>query len=87
MYNINSVNPLYLVIKKIDGFVEEGENGDKYLNTSPVKDNDEVLKKYAGLWEKIKTLILKTNGSVEEYDKDYKKKRNLILIFLYHYIL
>ena len=74
MYNINSVNPLYLVIKKIDGFVEERENGDKYLNTSPVKDNDEVLKKYADLWEKIKTLILKTNGSVEEYDKDYKKK-------------
>ena len=73
VYNINSVNPLYLVIKAIDGYVEERENGDKYLNTSPVKDNDEVLKIYADLWVKIKTLVLKTNGSVEEYNKDYQK--------------
>ena len=73
VYNINSVNPLYLVIKTIDGYVEERENGDKYLNTSPVKDTDEVLKIYADLWVKIKTLILKTNGSVEEYNKDYQK--------------
>ena len=32
VYNIDSVNPLYLVIKTIDGYVEERENGDKYLN-------------------------------------------------------
>ena len=29
-YNINSVNPLYLLIGEIDGFIEE-ENGSKYL--------------------------------------------------------
>ena len=71
--NINSVNSLYLVIKTIDGYVEERENGDRYLNISPVKDNNEVLKTFTDLWEKIKNLILKVNGSVEEYDKDYKR--------------
>ena len=30
-YKINSVNPLYLFINIIDGFIEEKE-GDKYLN-------------------------------------------------------
>ena len=29
--NVNSVNPLYLMINRIDGFIEE-KNGDKYLN-------------------------------------------------------
>ena len=28
-YNVNSVNPLYLMINRIDGFIEE-ENGVKY---------------------------------------------------------
>ena len=71
--NISSVNSLYLVIKKIDGYVEERENGDRYLNISPVKDNNEILKTFTDLWKKIKNLILKVNGSVEEYDKDYKR--------------
>ena len=30
-HNINSVNPLYLLIKKLDGFIDEKE-GNKYLN-------------------------------------------------------
>ena len=30
-WNVNSVNPLYLMISKIDGFIEE-KNDDKYLN-------------------------------------------------------
>ena len=28
-WNVNSVNPLYLMIDKLDGFIEE-KNGDKY---------------------------------------------------------
>ena len=31
VYNINSVNPLYLLIYRIDGFIEE-KRGNKYLN-------------------------------------------------------
>ena len=42
---INSVNPLYLLIYKIDGFiVEKREN--KYLNIAFINNNDEVLKKH-----------------------------------------
>ena len=29
-YNINSVNPFYLLIKQLDGFIDE-KNGNKYL--------------------------------------------------------
>ena len=43
-YNINNVNPLYLVIDKTDGFIEEKE-GDKYLNIALTDSNSEVLKK------------------------------------------
>ena len=42
-YNVNSVNPLYLIINRIDGFIEE-KNGDKYLNTASTDRNSEVLK-------------------------------------------
>ena len=42
-YNINSVNPLYLLIDEIDGFIEEKE-GDKYLNIALTDGNSEVLK-------------------------------------------
>ena len=42
-YNINSVNPLYLLIGEIDGFIEE-ENGSKYLNIALTDNNNEVLK-------------------------------------------
>ena len=42
-YNINSVNPLYLLIGELDGYVEEKE-GNKYLNISLTDSNNEVLK-------------------------------------------
>ena len=42
-YNINSVNPLYLLVDEIDGFIKEKE-GDKYLNIALTDGNSEVLK-------------------------------------------
>ena len=45
---INSVNPLYLIISKVDGYIKE-KNGSKYLVFDSVNENNEVLKKYAGL--------------------------------------
>ena len=47
-YKINSVNPLYLVIGEIEGFVEE-KNGSKYLKTALTDSNKEVLKKCGSL--------------------------------------
>ena len=42
-YSINSVNPLYLLIDKTDGFIEE-KKGDKYLNVTLTDSNSEVQK-------------------------------------------
>ena len=45
-YKINSVNPFYLLIKKLDGFIDEKE-GNKYLNITLTDSNNDVLIKYA----------------------------------------
>ena len=72
-YNINSVNPLYLLIDKLDGFIEEKESS-KYLNISLTHNNNDLLIKYVEVWCGIKDQIKKiNNGSVGEYAKDYLK--------------
>ena len=71
-YNINSVNPLYLLIGEIDGFIEEKEDI-KYLNIALTDNNNEVLKnmqKYVGIKNQIEKI---NNGLVGEYEKDYMK--------------
>ena len=51
--NINSVNPLYLMINEMIGhFEEKSEN--KYLVLDDIDENKEVLKKYEEVWEGIK---------------------------------
>ena len=70
-WNVNSVNPLYLIINRIDGFIEEN-NGDKYLNISVTERNKEVLKKYSKVWNGIKNSIEKTSDNeVGKYSKNY----------------
>ena len=72
-YKINSVNPLYLLVHRIDGFIEE-KRGNKYLNIAFTDSNNEVLKKYADVWSRIKDQIEKiNNGQLEEYEKGYMK--------------
>ena len=72
-WNVNSANPFYLMINRIDGFIEE-KNGDKYLNIALTGRNSEVLKKYSEVWNGIKDSIKKINYSeLGEYDKDYMK--------------
>ena len=69
-YNIDSVNPLYLLIGEIDGFIEHN----KYLNIALTDSNNEVLRRYAEVWSGIKDQIKKVNnGLVREYGKDYMK--------------
>ena len=50
--NINSVTPLYFIIDKLDGFIEEKERS-KYLKFAFTDNSKEVLKKYAELWDEI----------------------------------
>ena len=72
-YKINSVNPLYFLFHRIDGFIEEKEE-DKYLNIASTDKNSEMLKKYSEVWNGIKDCIEKINDSkLGEYDKDYIK--------------
>ena len=50
--NIYCVNPLYLIIGKVDGHIEE-KNLSKYLVFNSMDENEEVLKKYTELWNGI----------------------------------
>ena len=52
-YNVNSVNLLYLFISELDGFIDE-KNGNKYLNITLADSNNDVLIKYAEVWNGIK---------------------------------
>ena len=61
LYKVNNVNPLYLIIDKINGYIEES-NGNKYLtlvHTDKIKD---TLKMYEELWNKIRDLIISTTN-------------------------
>ena len=60
-YNINSVNPLYLFISELDEFIDE-KNGNKYLNIALTDSNNDVLIKYAEVWNGIKDQIKKINN-------------------------
>ena len=51
----------------------EDENGVKYLITSDISRNSNVLKKYDQVFSGIKHHIKKINNSDCKYDEDYKK--------------
>ena len=73
--NINSVNPLYLIINEMIGHFEE-KNENKYLVLDEINENKEVLNKYKEVWEGIKKEIETTNGGKEnEYGEDFTKIR------------
>ena len=64
---------MYLLIYKIDGFIEE-KGGNKYLNIAFTDNNDKVLKKYKEVLSRIKSCIETINSSKSgEYEKDYMK--------------
>ena len=93
-YNINSVNPLYLFVSELDGFIDE-KSGNKYLNITLTDSNNDVLIKYAEVWNGIKNQTKKINNdSVVEYDKDYMKTKldsddNLLLnkVITFHVVI
>ena len=71
-WNVNSVNPLYLMINRKDGFIEE-QNGVKYLNISDAGKSSEILKKYNQVFDGIKYHIKKINNNDSKYNKNYMK--------------
>ena len=69
--NINSLNPLYLMIDKMIGHFEE-KNGNKYLVLDDVYENNEISQKYEEVWNGIKKEIETINGGKKiEYGKDF----------------
>ena len=49
----NSVNPSYLIVNKINGYIEES-NGSKYSTLVPTNDESrDTLEKYKELWTKF----------------------------------
>ena len=69
--NINSVNPLYLMIDKMIGHFEE-KNGNKYLVLDDTDEKKEVSQKYEEVWEGVKKEIETINGGKKiKHVKDF----------------
>ena len=59
--NINSVNPLYLMINEMVGYFE-GKNENKYLVLDDVDESKDISKKNEEVWEGVKKEIETING-------------------------
>ena len=51
--NTNSVNPLYIIFKKVNGYLQE-VNKSKHLTLVPTNESKGKVKKYVELWRKIR---------------------------------
>ena len=69
--NINSVNPLYLGITRVNGYIEE-KDSNKYLVFDSTDENKELLKKYNDVFNGIRDKIKEINNECD-YEKDYSK--------------
>ena len=69
---INSVNPSYFIINKVNGNFED-INKNKYLTLAPSNESKEKIKKYEELRSKIKDLIRSVTKNADNYDKKYIK--------------
>ena len=71
---INSVNTLYLIFSKVNGYFEE-INKSKYLTLFSTNESKE--KKYEELWSKMRDLVRLITKNSDDYDeKDMKIKFN-----------
>ena len=70
--NINCVNPLYLIIDKVDGYIEE-KNGDKYVTFASIDGNKKVLEKYKKISNGTKYKIEGNSIEKGEYEKAFIK--------------
>ena len=70
--NINSVNPLYLGITCVNGYIEE-KDANKYLVFDSTDENKELFKKYSDVFNGIKDKIKKIDNNDSDYEKEYMK--------------
>ena len=69
---ISSVNPLYLIINKINGYIDK-RNANKYLTLVPTDESKDTPKKYERLWNKIRDLIRSITNYSDNYDEKCMK--------------
>ena len=77
----NSVNPLYLIINKLNDYFEE-INKNKYLKLVPTNESKGKIKKYEELRIKIRDLIRSITKISDDYDEKYVKS-NLVQMTSY----
>ena len=70
--NIISVNPLYLSITRVNGYIEE-KDSNKYLLFDSTDEKKELLKKYSDVFNGIMIKIREIDEDWFEYAKDYMK--------------
>ena len=66
--NIYSVNPLYLLVNRANGYIEE-KGVNKYLIFDSTDENKELLKKYNDVWNGIRDKIKKVSSDKCDYEK------------------
>ena len=71
--NIYSVNPLYLIIAHVTGYIEE-KGVNKYLIFDSTDENKELLKKYNDAFNGISNKK-KISDDECDYEKDYMKTK------------
>ena len=69
---INSVNPLYLMFNKMNGYFEE-INGNNYLTLFATNDSKDRIKNYEELCIKITDLITLVTKKADDYDEKFIK--------------
>ena len=69
---INSINPLYLITNKVNGYFEE-VNKNSYSLLVSTNDSKEKTKKYEELWSESRHLIRSLTKSSGNYDEKYMK--------------
>ena len=69
---INSENPLYLIVDKVNGYFEES-TGNKYLMLVTTNESKEKNLKNEKLWSKIRDLIRLITNNSDDYDEKYMK--------------
>ena len=79
VYDIKSVNPLYLLIDNASGYIKE-INKDKYL---VFDDTDENKTSYDDVFNRIIDKIKQIDDNWLEYSKGCKKKFNSIQMIIY----
>ena len=68
---INSVNPLYLIIKDMKGQFKKGKSDNVWYLI--IFGDSDVLRKFSNIWNSIRAKIEENTGGIVQYDKNYMR--------------